>query len=99
MKKNFLTDDSILHLAQLAKLKLNKEEIKRYKKQLEETLDYVKNLNELDTKKIDSIFNFVYLKNSYFKDGQENKRCLNKKQLTKNLKADENNYFEVERIL
>ena len=99
MKKISLTDKDILHLANLAKLRLTGEEVKRYKKQLEETLDYVANLNELDTKNVSSIFNFDYLKNSFFKDGEKNTRGLSQKQLKVNLKVKDDQYFVVEKIL
>lgn len=94
-----MTDKDILHLGQLAKLNLEDEEIKQYKKQLEETLDYVNNLDELETESFSSLFSFEYLKNAYFKDGEENKRHLSKEQLEKNLTLKPNQYFIVKRIL
>lgn len=99
MKRIKLGKKDILHLSQLAKLNLTSEEIKRYRRQLEETLDYVDNLNELETERFSLIYNFDYLKNSFFQDSEENKRGLKKKQLTKNLKAKKNLYFVVKRIL
>lgn len=98
-KKIFLTIKDISQLANLAKLKLTEKEMSRYKKQLEETLDYVVNLNQLKTKDVNSLSNFDYLKNSFFKDGGKNKRGLNQKQLKENLKAKGNQYFAVKRIL
>ncbi len=45
------TLNDIFHLARLAQLKLTDKEAEKYRLQLEETLNYVKNLDELKTDK------------------------------------------------
>ncbi len=43
---------NVPHIAKLANLPLRKEEIEKFEKQLAETLDYVAELEEIDTKNI-----------------------------------------------
>jgi len=51
--KTKLTDDGVRHIAKLANLTLTEDEVKKLQKQLSETLDYIKVLDELDTSKIE----------------------------------------------
>jgi aspartyl-tRNA(Asn)/glutamyl-tRNA(Gln) amidotransferase subunit C len=52
MIKVKLTNKLIKHIASLAELELNQEEIKRYKIQLQDIVNYFNKLNNLDTKDI-----------------------------------------------
>lgn len=45
-----LTSNDVAHVARLAKLKLTKAEIEKYKGQLSSVLDHFKELNEVETK-------------------------------------------------
>ena len=85
-----LSKDEIIHLANLSNIVLSKEEISKYQSQLTETLEYIKNLNKLETKGIDPTSNVLDLQNVFFEDGDENKRSLKKA-----LKG----YFTVNRVL
>jgi len=98
-RKIVLSKEEILHLAKLANLKLTNKEINQYQKQLEETLDYIKNLQELDTDKIMPTDHTVHSENVFFADGTKNKRGLDQKEATKNSKNKKNLYFTVNRIL
>jgi len=73
-KKKVLSSDEIKHLAKLANLPLSDEEIKKYSKQLEETIEYVENLKELDTKNTPPTSHTVNLKDIFFEDGEKNER-------------------------
>lgn len=99
MKKRALTKEEILHLAKLANLKLTEEEIEKLKRQLSETLDYVENLNSLDTSKTPPTDNVTGLNDVFFEDGGENTRGLNIDEVLKNAKRKKDNYFEVNKIL
>lgn len=98
-KKKLLSREEIIHLANLANLKLTEEEIKKYQEQLTETLDYVKNLNELQTDDVESTNQSIKLKNVNFEDGEKNKRGLTQSDTLANSKAKKDNYFVVKRIL
>lgn len=47
----------IKHIAKLANLSLNEDEAEKYSKQLSQILEYVDQLNSVDTSKVDPIFN------------------------------------------
>lgn len=86
-------------MAKLAKLNLTDEEIEKYTKQLEETVEYVENLNELNTGNVKPTSHTVNLENVYFQDGEKNKRGFTEEQALKNTKKKKNNFFVVKRIL
>lgn len=44
-----LTDDQVRHIAKLARVKLNEEEVPVFSKQLSDVLDYMTILDEVDT--------------------------------------------------
>lgn len=94
-----LTKDEIIHLAKLTSLSLSKKEISRFQKQLSETLEYVNNLQELDTENVKTTDHTVNSRNVYFEDGKKNVRGLNLDEALKNAKRKKNNYFVVKRIL
>jgi len=98
MKKNSLTNEAVIHLARLAGLSLTEEEIKKYKRQLEETISYIDNLNELNTTNISPTSHAILLTNVFFKDGKKNERALNLGEVFQNTKNKENNYFKVKKI-
>lgn len=99
MAKTNLTKDDILHLAKLANLQVSDEEVDKYLGQLEQTLDYVENLNELDTSKVDASASSTRLDNVYFTDGTENTRGLKPEEVMQNAKSKKGNAFKVTRIL
>lgn len=99
MSKTTLTKDEIIHLGKLASMSLTDEEIKRFQKQLAETLDYVKNLQELDTDKVKPTDHTVESKNVFFEDGKKNTRELSPEEALANSKNKKNNYFFVKRLI
>lgn len=98
-KKTLLTKEEILHLAKLAKLQLTDEEIVKYQNQLAETIDYIKNLDELDTKDVKPTNSMVDLKNVMFTDGAKNEKGLNVKEAISNAKKVKDGMFQVGRIM
>lgn len=94
-----LTREEIIHLAKLANLTLNEDEIKKYQDQLSKTLEYISNLNELNTDNIPSTNQVTSLTDVYFQDGEENKRLFTQDEAVKNAKNKKANYFVVKRIL
>lgn len=99
MAKKILSKEEILHLAKLASLTLTDEEILKYQSQFGETIDYIKNLDELDTKDIHPTNSVVDLKNVTFEDGTKNKIGLSTKEALQNAKKVKGNEFIVERIM
>lgn len=99
VKKNQLTKEEILHLAELAKLKLTEQEIIKFQKQLQETVDYIDNLNELPTEKVTESSQNHDLINCFFKDGATNERQLKRNETLANVPNKNSQYFVVKRIL
>jgi len=98
MKKSKLSKDDVLRLAHLAGLTLNEKEIEKYKKQLEETISYIENLNELKTDNILPTSYVNFLTNIFFIDEEKNERALTLEEVFQNTKNKKNNCFRVKKI-
>lgn len=99
MTKKTLTDKEIEHISDLSKLKLSNNEVKRIGKQLTDTLNFVENLNSLDTSNVFPTSQISNLVNVFFEDGEANTRQLDYKQSLSNTRRKKNNYFEVNKVL
>jgi aspartyl-tRNA(Asn)/glutamyl-tRNA(Gln) amidotransferase subunit C len=85
------------HIAKLANLPLSDEEIKKFDKQLAETLKYVENLAEIDTKNLKPTSHVTGLENVTRDDVAQ--PSLTQKQALSNAKKTYHGSFEVEAIL
>ncbi len=88
MSNKILTRKDILHLAKLSQLQLSDEQVKKYETQIAETLEYVKNLDELDTSSVHETSQTTSLHNVTFEDGKICERSIKK-----------NDYFVVKKVL
>jgi aspartyl-tRNA(Asn)/glutamyl-tRNA(Gln) amidotransferase subunit C len=98
MKKLKLKKEDIIHLAKLAGLTLNQEEIVKFQAQLTETLQYIENLNELNTCKMIETTSAVTQFDVYFCDSEKNKKGLNFEETFLNVKKRKDNYFPTKKI-
>lgn len=94
-----LTREEVLHLAKLAGLILTDSEIEKNAAQLAETIDYIQNLDELDTEKVKPTNSVVDLSNVTFEDGEKNTRALTATEVFSNGKDIKDNAFVVGRIM
>lgn len=95
-----LTEKEIDHLAQLAKLELNKQEKDKLAQDLASILDYVQKLNEVDTFKVEPTAYALGLKNVMREDKKEEKPSREKsKSLIKQAKELKDDYIKVKAIL
>lgn len=94
-----LSKDEVLHLAKLAGLNLTETEIEKNSSQLSETIDYIKNLEELNTDGVEPTNSVVSLSNVTFEDGTENKRGLSQQEATTNGKNVKEDAFAVNRMM
>lgn len=99
MTKNKLSKKEIVHLAHLAGLTLTDDEIVKYQEQLENTIDYIKNLDELDVTGIPATNSVGNLKNVTYEDGSPSLNRLTEKEALQNAKKVKENEFVVERIM
>lgn len=87
----------INHFAKLANLPLSEEEKKKFEKQLEETLDYVAQLEEIDTKQVEPTSHVTGLENVTHEDVAA--PSLPQEEVLKNAKSKQNGLFKVPAIL
>lgn len=99
MKTSHVSPKDIAHLATLSALELSDQEVNTIHKQFEETLDYVNNLDDLDTSAVKASAHVSGQQNIFFQDGTTNTRLLTDKQAVKNSKKQSDGYFVVDRIL
>ncbi len=88
----------INHLAKLANIKLTKKEVKKYSPQLKEILNYINQLEELDTSSIDATARVIDSSNVTFEDGIKPEETLTDLNGLKVQKRNGKKYFIVERI-
>jgi aspartyl-tRNA(Asn)/glutamyl-tRNA(Gln) amidotransferase subunit C len=94
-----LSKDEVLHLAKLAGLTLTDTEIEKNSEQLSETIEYIKNLDELNTEGIEPTNSVVDLSNVSFEDGEKNTRQLSPDEAFSNGKHVKDKAFVVGRIM
>lgn len=68
MASQKLTKNQVKHVAKLADLKLKEKEMAKFQKQLSDILDYVSQLNKLDTKKVEPTNQVTGLENVFRED-------------------------------
>lgn len=88
---------NVSHIAKLANLPLSDEEKKKFEVQLSETLDYVKQLEEIDTKGVEPTSQVTGLENVTRED--EVTPSLSQEEALKNSKSTHNGFFKVPAIL
>ena len=82
----------IEHIAELARLKLNEKEVRRFLPQLKEILEYFSKLDRVDTSKTKPSFQPVELKNMMRED--KIKECLGQEKALANAKEKKDGYFK-----
>lgn len=87
----------VSHVAKLANLPLSDAEKKKFEKQLSETLDYVKQLEEIDTKGVEPTSQVTGLENVTRED--EVTPSLSQEEALSNAKSTHNGFFKVPAIL
>jgi aspartyl-tRNA(Asn)/glutamyl-tRNA(Gln) amidotransferase subunit C len=85
------------HVAKLANLTLSDEEKTKFEKQLEETVEYVKGLDEVDTTEVEPTSQVTGLENITRED--EVRPSLSQEEALKNAKSTHNGLFKVKGIL
>ncbi len=98
-KTDGLTKKDVLHIAKLANLQIQESNIEMYRKQLEETINYVENLDELDTSNVEPTSHSTRLSNIYFEDGTENIRQFTQDEALQNAINTKKSMFVVKRIM
>ncbi len=93
-----LSRDAVLKLAHLSRLKLSEEEIERFRGELSEILEYVEQLENVDTKRLEPTYQTTGLTTVTRKD-EEIDYQAKPADLLKQAPAVKDKQFKVRRIL
>ena len=92
-----ITQEEVKKVAHLARLELNKNEINNHAEQLEKILDYIKQLEKIDTDDIPCTTRAIEVINVFRKDEKKNFDC--NEELLDLGPAREDKYFKVPKII
>lgn len=87
----------VKHIAKLANLPLEKDEEKKFEKQLSEILSYVEKLREVDTRNVETTSQVTGLENVTREDKAT--PSLTQKEALSDVKSQHNGFFKVKAIL
>ena len=97
-----LTEKELQHIANLARIKLSKEEEKKFPKELSSILDFIDQLNKADTSQVEPAYQITGLVNSFRTDEHrkdfEMNEELNEK-LIGQAPLSENRFIKVKSVL
>ncbi len=94
-----VSKQQIEHIARLARLGLNEKEKEKFSKDLSVILDYVKKLDEVETKNIEPIKQITRLKNAMRKDEKRYPDKQTKERILENVPEIKDGYVKVKTIL
>ncbi len=97
IKMTKITKEEVKKVAQLARLELNEDEINNHAEQLEKILEYIKQLEEIDTDNVPCTTRAIEVTNIFRKD--EMKNFENTEQLLDLAPSREDNFFKVPKII
>ena len=92
-----ISSDEVKKVAQLARLELNEREIQQHGEQLEKILDYIKQLEKINTENIPCTTRAIEVANVLRKD--EKKDYSNVEELMDLAPSRENKFFKVPKII
>ena len=92
-----ITKDEVKKVAHLARLELNEDEINNHAKQLEKILEYIKQLEKINTENVPSTTRAIEVINVFRKD--EKKNFARTEELLELGPSREDKYFKVPKII
>ena len=92
-KKNKISELEVKKIAELSRLSLTNEELKKRTEDMNNILDYMDTLNEIDTENVEELYNVHDMNNSLRKDNYES--SLDKKDVLANSPNSNSDYIEV----
>ena len=94
---NRITEDQVKKVADLARLKLNTNQVKHHAEQIEKILDYVNQLEKIDTKGVPCTTRAIEVVNVLRKDA--NDKFDGREELLDLAPSRENDFFKVPKII
>jgi len=98
MAKSSISQEEVLHVAQLSKLNLKKDEVEKFKDQLSNIFDFVNQIGELKTEGVDETSYSTGASNVFREDVVDESRVLNQEKALSNAKSTHQGFFTVEAI-
>jgi len=92
-----ITKEEVKKVAHLARLELNENEISNHAKQLEKILEYIKQLEKINTEDVLCTTRAIEVINVFRKDEKKNSDC--KQELLELSPSREDDYFKVPKII
>ena len=92
-----ITKDEVEKVAHLARLELNEDEINNHAEQLEKILEYIKQLEKIETDDVPCTTRAIEVINVFRKDEKKNSDC--KQELLELSPSREDDYFKVPKII
>ena len=92
-----ITKEEVKKVANLARLELNESEINSHAKQLEKILDYIRELEKIDTENVPCTTRAIEVINAFRKDEKKNSDCT--EELLELGPLIEDKYFKVPKII
>ena len=92
-----ITKDEVKKVAHLARLELNENEINNHAEQLEKILDYIKQLEKIDTNDVPCTTRAIEVMNVFRKDEKKNSGCT--EEILELGPSREDKYFKVPKII
>ena len=92
-KKNKISEQEVKRIAELSRLSLSSEELKKRTQDMNNILNYMDTLNEIDTENVEELYNVHDMNNSIREDNYE--ASLDKKDVLANSPSSNSDYVEV----
>ena len=92
-----ISKEEVKKVAQLARLELNDDEINNHAEQLAKILDYIKQLDQINTENIPCTTRAIEVINIFRKD--ERRNYMNSEELLDLAPSREDNFFKVPKII
>tara|TARA_B100001113_G_scaffold353524_1_gene358182 strand:- start:498 stop:809 length:312 start_codon:yes stop_codon:yes gene_type:complete len=92
-KKNKISEQEVKKIAELSRLSLSSNELKKRTEDMNNIIHYMDTLNEIDTDNVDELYNVHDMNNALRDDSFE--ESLDKKDVLKNSPSSNEDYIEV----
>jgi len=92
-----ITKEEVKKVAHLARLELNENEINNHAEQLEKILEYIRQLEKIDTEEVPCTTRAIEVINVFREDKKKNTDC--KEELLELAPSREDNFFKVPKII
>ncbi|KAA0258650.1 Asp-tRNA(Asn)/Glu-tRNA(Gln) amidotransferase subunit GatC [Deferribacter autotrophicus] len=92
-----ISKEDVKHIAKLARLKFEEDEVEKFTTELNKILDYIHKLNELDTEEVEPTSHVLDITNVFRED--EVKDSLTNEEALKNAPDKDYGHFKVPRVI